>query len=236
MLTKQPIQNENAAFRFPVIPNYAINGRANVNIPSGGPKKSEYGLSPRKWKLLGIETACLPEKKAIHRGRSFALTHVKQADGYRVATDGFRMYVESGDYKDEPLPDGLTFPDWKVIMPKTSKLDIVCDVYQLWLAVRCAAIMSTTLAMDVFDGMIKFTSKTYEIGTVETEYKVESFVGVIRTAVNAIYMLDALQWLGKGECVLSFTVDNAPMLLSTESIRMDGNKSAIIMPMNRRNI
>jgi DNA polymerase III sliding clamp (beta) subunit (PCNA family) len=195
---------------------YFSNPKNKPGIP-----KNKIGIPLKPWKNLPIENATAGES-----GRP-TLTFVKYFDGVRVAADGFRMYIERGDFIEASLPGDLTYPDWEPIVPKGPfSCSAKINTFDLWKRVRTAAIISYHLNVIILGGKITIASSQYDLGEIVVSADCES-KGDAEFWINAKYFLDACQWLGKIDVEISQRNNGGPILF------VAGNKTAVIMPMHK---
>jgi len=137
-------------------------------------------------------------------------------------------------YLTSRLIDG-SFPDYRQIIPKENKTQVIVLKQDLINALKLANIFSdkfnqVTMVIDPKDSIFEISSKNTGIGENNTTLEATLSGDSITLNINYKYLLDCFQSVYEDSVVLEFTESRKPMIIKSIS---DKSFLYLIMPINR---
>ncbi len=137
-------------------------------------------------------------------------------------------------YLTSRLIDGV-FPDYRQIIPKENKTEVIVLKDDLINALRLANVFSdkfnqVTVVIDPKANIFEISSKNAGVGENNTTLEATLSGEPIKLNINYKYLLDCFQSIHEDSVVLEFTESNRPMIIKPVS---DKSFLYLIMPMNR---
>ncbi len=209
---------------------YIYQNDGNVNLVA----TDGFRLAEKKIPTtVNIPTLLIPHKNAIEISKILSgsnnTVEIKATKTQLVITD-----VVAGVYITSRIIDGV-FPDYKQIIPKEHKTDVVILKNDIVNAVKTSNIFTDKfnhiiLSVDLITKTIVISSKSNEVGIFTSSIPATINGESIEMSINYRYLTDCLNVIQDESIRFSFTVKEKPMVIQPLH---DLNFLYLIMPLNR---